>query len=371
MILGKGKFHYFVGYYDIDPVDSLGENILCHRVSTKYTKFVEPEVGEVGLMSIRENKFTPLAKTHALNWQLGSRVQWLSDDEIIFNDVENDTHCSKIVDINTGKTRKIFTRSFWAISPDKKIGASLNFSRISKKRPGYGYSGKSIDNDKEVLTLFSLEDDVVIFSITLGDILRRVNFTVIDDIDPYLNHVEFSLCSKKMLTIFHFTKKGEHQKSNYPLVFDIANNDFKLISVFNGFSHYAWFGDQSILAYLRLRGKWCFAKWNNSSWLPVKNSMPEKDGHISFLSNNRQVIVDGYPDRTGRMPLYIGDIDSDQRVKTIIKIMNPVSYIGALRCDLHPRVSNSDSCVICDIPTKSGRRLLSVSLDELTKKVGV
>jgi hypothetical protein len=368
-ILGREGHHYFVGYYDIDPVDKLGKNILCHRISTKYTRFVEPEVGEVGLMSIGENKFTPIANTHALNWQLGSRVQWLSDGEIIFNDIEDGTQCSKIIDIHTGEMIRKFIRPFWAVSPNKKIAASLNFSRISKKRPGYGYSGTSVDKDNEVFTIFSLEDGKEIFKISLDEIFKQINFDIPDGVDPYFNHIEFSLCSQKLLIIFHFIENGKAQKNNYPLVFNTANNNLELIHTAGGFSHYAWFGNQSILAYLKLHNKWCFAKWNNSSWLPIKNSMPEKDGHISFLMNNKHVVVDGYPDRIGRMPLYIGSIESGKKLETILRIMNPISYRGALRCDLHPRVSCSDSYVICDMPTKLGRRLLSISINKITERI--
>ena len=360
-VLGDDKNHYFVGYYDVDPLDSLGENILCHRVSTKYTKFVEPEVGEVGLMSIRENKFTPLAKTHALNWQLGSRVQWLTDDKIIFNDIEDNIQCAKVFNIKTKKFVKTLKRSFWAISPNKKIGASLNFFRISKKRPGYGYPGKNIDKDHEIFTLYSIDKDEIIFGITLESIMERINYSCPDDLDPYLNHVAWSPCSTKVLTIFHVAETKKTARKIYPVVIDYKNNKFELIHDNGYFSHHVWINNDEILAYIKIKNRPCFAVWNAlDGWKEVKNSMPLLDGHPVPLENSNKIVVDSYPDRLGRMSLYIGSTDSKKPLKKIAIIINQSGYIGALRCDLHPRVSSNNKFIICDIPEKDERKIMLI-----------
>jgi len=85
-----------------------------------------------------------------MNWQLGSRVQWLNKNNIIYNDVVNNTQCSIKFNVLTRKKIMQYKRPIWDISVDKKLGASLNFSRIKVKRPGYGYIGKNIDNHKEI-----------------------------------------------------------------------------------------------------------------------------------------------------------------------------------------------------------------------------
>lgn len=171
--LSQSKNHFFVGYYDIDPISPSGDTILCHKISDEYTNNVLPDLGEIGLMSITDGKFKKLTETRTLNWQLGSRAQWMNKQEFIYNDINDGFQISRIFNTHTKEIVKEFRRSFWAISPNKKIGASLNFSRIKEKRPGYGYAGKSIDGDKEIFSLFDLQTGNDIYVISLNDILKK------------------------------------------------------------------------------------------------------------------------------------------------------------------------------------------------------
>ena len=60
-ILGNDEEHTFVGYYDKNPVDQSGKYILCHRVSSNYTKMIEPKEAKIGLVSIQDNSFLELS----------------------------------------------------------------------------------------------------------------------------------------------------------------------------------------------------------------------------------------------------------------------------------------------------------------------
>ena len=91
-VLGSSSDHYFVGYYDIDPFSHKTSSILCHNISYKYTNCVTPSYADIGLLNIDCNTFHAITNTRALNWQLGSRVQFLSHDEIIYNDIIDNKH---------------------------------------------------------------------------------------------------------------------------------------------------------------------------------------------------------------------------------------------------------------------------------------
>jgi len=358
---GQVDKHCFVGYYDIDPVGGEGDELLCHAVSADYSNSIEPGCGDIGFFNIETGEFNKICETSALNWQLGSRVQWLGNNNIIFNDIINGIHCSKIVEYKTGDVVKVFDRSFWAISPDNKIGASLNFSRISKKRPGYGYRGKSIDGDDEVLTLFSLKDGHVLYSITLKEILEKIGFESRQNTDPYLNHVAWSPSSQKLLTIFHFEETITSARKIYPVLIDYLSNECKLIHEKGYFSHHVWIDDEKILAYLMLNDRYCFALWDNAAgWAEVKGSLPQLDGHPSLIKYSNKIIVDGYPNCFGKMMLYRGSLDSQDTLEPIAAVLNPISFNGALRCDLHPRVSTDNEFIICDTPSDNGRKIMLI-----------
>jgi hypothetical protein len=359
-LLGADE-HFFVGYYDIDPVSELGDSVLCHKVSKNFSNMIEPTEGEIGLLSIETNKFISIATTKALNWQLGSRVQWLDRRTIIYNDIVDDVQCSKVIDVISGSLIRKFVRPFWAISPNKQVAASLNFSRIKKKRPGYGYNGINIDGDNETLTLFNLKTDEVLFQIDISKIMGEIGFDKPHNTDPYLNHITWSPCSSKFITIFHFEESKGRSRKIYPVLIDCTTHKCSLIHSSGCFSHHVWCDSERLLAYIEEGGKMHFSIWTHENgWKELGEGMPKMDGHPSPVTGSNNIVVDSYPDRLGRMSLYLGTTSDNSRLQKIGTIMSPTSYKGALRCDLHPRVSNNDTLIVCDVPFKDGRRIMII-----------
>ena len=60
------------------------------------------------------------------------------------------------------------------------------------------------------------------------------------------------------------------------------------------------------------------------------------------------------------MSLYLASTNQKQSLKEMGYVMNIPQYTGPIRCDLHPRFSNNHSKVVCDIPSKIGRRILII-----------
>tara|TARA_B100001142_G_scaffold285863_1_gene300466 strand:+ start:1520 stop:2671 length:1152 start_codon:yes stop_codon:yes gene_type:complete len=359
--LGRGLFHYYVGYYDIDPLHEETAEILCHRIDAKFTKDIEPEYGDIGLISPLDGNFTKLTETRALNWQLASRAQWLNKDSIIFNDIENEMQVSKVLDITTKKIIKTYERPFWAISPNGRYGTSLNFQRIKQRRPGYGYKGSNIDQEKERIVLFELNTGVNKFVFDLEEIFEEINFDAKNN-DPYLNHIAWSPCSTKLLTIFHYEDRINNKpRCVFPIVFDLSTNAWNLIDTSGFFSHHVWLNDNDLLAYIEHKNNTKFCIWNKKDgWIALNGSIPSTDGHPSPVLENEKIIIDSYPNRLGKMRLYLASVNPNHRFKEIGYVMNIAQYKGPLRCDLHPRFSNKHSTVICDIPGRNGRRILII-----------
>jgi len=358
-LLGHNDAHYFIGYYDKDPIDHSGYHVLCHKVSFEYENMVEPDSADIGLLSLKDNSFHQLVKTKALNWQLGSRVQWLSQDTIIYNDIIKSEQCSIKFNISTKEILFMYKRPFWDISTDKKFGASLNFSRIKDMRPGYGYNGNNVDGDKDVLTVFSLDNDKLIYEIGLGEIIKAVNFKNLENEDMYLNHIVWSPCSTKLMTIFHYENKNKRKRMIFPVLIDINTKTIDLIFKDGYFSHHTFIDENRILAYIKLDNKYCFAIWSkNKGWVAIKGSMPKLDGHPTYINSTNKIIVDSYPNRLGVMSLYLGSPNNANKLNRIAYVVNSPKYLGPLRCDLHPRVSEKHKLIICDIPHKIGRKIL-------------
>jgi len=359
--LGEGSDHYYVGYYDKDPVSAAGTHILCHRVRAEYTEQVEPEEASIGLLSLAGNSFFELDHTRAVNWQLASRAQWLDENTIIFNDIIDGYQRSVKFDCVAMKRVAVYDRPFWDISHDKLYAASLNFSRIKNMRPGYGYTGLSIDGDDEILTVFDLDNGQLIHEISLDDILFKVNFVNGDGDDVYLNHIVWSPCNKKLLTIFHYNDRNTDVRRVLPVLIHLPSLAVDRLYDGGDSWHHTFLNEEQILAYLRADKEFFYAIWSKSSgWVKVEGSMPKKDGHPSMVAESDKVVVDTYPDRLGIMSLYWGSTIPGAPLTKLIAMRNPPRYSGPLRCDLHPRVSIKHELVICDVPSDNGRKILVI-----------
>lgn len=355
-----GRSHYFVGYYDIDPISQDSKYLLCHKISDRYTKHTEPEKGVIGLFEIQTGEFIEVSKTRALNWQLGSRVQWLSENTIIYNDIINGKQCSIIYNVKNKAIEKKHHRPFWAVSPNKKYAVSLNFSSLSKNRPGYGYKGESPDYNKEVVTVFDIANGDVMYQTDIKSLLSELNFHCPEGIVPYFNHVTWSPCSNKFITLFLFENEATRKRFSYPVLVDCKTNSVSLFHSEGLFSHHVWISPKSLLAFLKLDGFNTFAIWSqNKGWENTHTNMPKLDGHPSVGLSDGAIVVDSYPDRFGRMKLYLGSLKV-MELKKIGTFINGKEFVGALRCDLHPRVSIKDKYVICDIPNGELRKILLI-----------
>lgn len=360
-ILGEEGHHYFVGYYDKDPVNTKTKKILCHKVSKKYSNMVEPLDAKIGLLTIEDNSFEELTSTKAVNWQLASRAQWLDENTIIYNDIDKDTQCSIKFDVLRKEKIIQYKRPFFDISPDKNLGASLNFSRIKLMRPGYGYVGKNIDDLKEILTIFDLQTDSIIFSYTLEELLKTVNITKPENYNSYLNHLLWSPCGKKITTMIHFENHSLNQRKIYPIMINLSSKEIDLFHSNGFYSHDTFVNKNKILAYLKIEEQNCFATWSKDhGWKKLENSMPKSDGHPTYVETIDKVIVDTYPNRLGIMSLYFGSLNQKDKIERIASIVNNPIYRGPNRCDLHPRFSLKYNMIVCDLPLGNTRKILLI-----------
>ena len=217
------------------------------------------------------------------------------------------------------------------------------------------------------MTLGAIENDSLIYSISLKEILLKVKYdeSITDKI--YLNHIAWSPNSKKLITIFNFENKKKNKRMVYPVLINLETKKIDFLHTDGSFSHHTFISEDRILAYLKLKDHYCYGLWSQENgWKEIKNSMPKFDGHPTYINSSDKVVVDSYSDRFGIMSLYIGSINPDKKLEKIASVINNPQYKGAIRCDLHPRVSLKHNLIVCDLPMKSGRKILVVK-DVLNK----
>jgi len=130
------EYHYFFGYYDLQPYDKSGKYHLTHRVKFADRLPLDSDICEIGVIEINSGRFIKVGETTAWNFQQGAFLNWFSDTSVVYNTFINGELRAVVKDLN-GETIKVISRPLASLSEDKKWGLSINFARIFSFRPGY------------------------------------------------------------------------------------------------------------------------------------------------------------------------------------------------------------------------------------------
>ena len=190
------KYHTFRGYYDLNYLSADKTKFLVHRlpINANNNKDTSCEIGYIDMMT---GDFRKVAESSAWCWQQGSRLRWhpTQKDQIIFNDVDKskNQYITRIVRVSDKQEVRRIEFPLYDISGDFSYGLSVNFSRLQRLRPGYGYNYFE-DTSKGVL---APEDDGL-YKVDLSDNKSRLLYSlrylaeegdVPKDYECYLNHI--------------------------------------------------------------------------------------------------------------------------------------------------------------------------------------
>jgi hypothetical protein len=101
--------------------------------------------------------FYSVGETTTWCWQLGCRLQWYPINNegenkiIIYNKLIDNSYGCCIQDISSREVLRRYRRPIYSVSPDGRFGLSLNFSRLERLRPGYGYKNLRDETKDQVV----------------------------------------------------------------------------------------------------------------------------------------------------------------------------------------------------------------------------
>ena len=353
--------HIFFGYYDINPFNKNNSKLLA--IKTKSDLKVPVEIGFFYLNN--PNKFLSLGITKSWNWQQGARLRWFDENNkklISYNDFRDGKFINVIKNIENEDDERIISAPLYDISSDRKTGLSLNFSRLQRLRPGYGYSNiedftlenKCPDNDGICQVNINTNKSKLIIS--YSDLLKE--FPLDQDQDNthhYFNHLSFNPSGNKFL-FFHLMQH-ENGRNNRLFVFDLNSKKISLLEDDLTVSHYTWRDDNNILitAVDKKVNKTYYIIYSTEKNRKkvLNHKYLNKDGHPTFL-NDESIISDTYPDINNNQNLFYYNIEKDRYIK-LGSFYRRYKYNGEKRCDLHPRISNDSKYISID-STHSGLR---------------
>lgn len=347
-------YHYFFGYYDLQPYDEQGKYHLAHRVKFADRLPQEEDVCEVGVIEIATRRFIKVGETTAWNFQQGAFLNWFSKNEIIYNAFVGDKLCSIVKDINGSEIKRI-PFPLASLSRDKKWGLSINFARVYAFRPGYGYIGANDVFEKENapkndgVFLVDMQSGKGELIISYADIIEKYPELPYTNGKLVINHVTFNYSATKFIILLRNFPETNVQKRTQLLVASVEKSLNKMTD-YQINSHYSWKNDDEFLIWSLLeegKGIYLF-NTNTGKRTRLYNDILDKDDiHCLFSPDNQSFIGDSYPYVDGYRHIYKYDFKNGQ-VEDLIKIKHDEPKIGDIRCDLHARFNGDGKRISFD-----------------------
>ncbi len=395
----KGPKHHFFGYYDKCPWDPTGRYLLAVEVDFNDRLPGPDDEAVIGIIDLENNnRFEPVARTRAWNWQQGAMAQWVPSDTgrwIIYNDRLDDQFVSVLVDIHSGK-RRVLPIPIYALSPDGRFALSVDFDWLSAVRPGYGYATtakkRSLDPENSGIYRIDLATGKFELVVSYAQVQSFQAHPIMEKATHWIEHLLISPDSTRFLFLHRFTPDG-HSFYTRLLTANPDGSELFLLAE-SMVSHYCWRNGREILAWTRrrslatesklrsllksgplkhLRGwlqkhprGWvrqhivgdCFLLFTDRTRdvMPVGLGILTEDAHISFSPDGRWLLGDTYPDVSRYRTLFLYDPQT-QRLITLGRFYSPPELSGAIRCDLHARWSRDGKEVCIDSAHDGNRQL--------------
>ncbi len=369
-ITPSDEYEYFYGYYDKSPWDAEDRLVLAMKA-----KRTNRDVAPSGLLSIciidtdNNNSVKVIAKSSAWNVQQGCMAQWLGPDyktRIIYNDFRNGKFCSVILNIKTMTEEHIYDRPIYDVSKDGEYALSLDFCRLHRLRPGYGYSNildetnKIACPDSTCIWMINLKTREIKELIKYTDLLNFETDPTMIGAEHKVNHIMLRPDGRRFMFLHRWYKRG--RKYTRLLTMNIDGTDLFNLSSDGFVSHCFWKNNSEVISFLKKKelGKHYYLLRDKSDGYRLLWPSLERDGHCSY-SFDGKVVTDTYPDKRRMATVYVCD-DVYGKIIVVAKVFSPFRYDNDCRCDLHPRWNHMGDKICIDSAHEGKREMYLINI---------
>jgi len=360
----------FFGYFDKSPWSPCSRYYLLHVLS-------EESGGRVRLAcyDFETNDTTVFQESRAWNYQQGCMLQWQPGDglKVVFNDVVGRRLVARIVDPFSGTEEALLDAPIQVLSPDGKTALSLNYKRLYRLRPEYGYAPEVNNFSADMEPTGDGIWKVDLLSGTTCLILSLEQLTTFQPRQDMrgaahkVNHLLYSPGGER----FAFMHRWIGPKGKFSRLYtaNADGSDLRLLADDRMVSHYAWKDSGQLLAWARKE------PWGDHYYLFEDPSGTFRiigegvfdlhgDGHPGFSPDGRWIVTDTYPDKARMRALLLWDTHRE-RVVTVGRFFAPWRFDEAQRCDLHPRWHPNGKMLSIDSVHEGIRRTYVINVEQI------
>lgn len=361
---------YFFGYYDKSPWNRDMQYALLH---------LHGEDGvRISVVDKKNSKINHIDTSEAWNYQQGSMTQWLShsgEPKLIYNKVRNGT-LGCMTTCPEGNHKVFYPMPIQAVHPKKPEFITINYRRLFKLRPDYGYnidienftSDQALGEDGIWLT--HLEDVSSKLIISLSQLSQEYPVPEMNRATHKVNHVIYSPDGSRFVFLYRFIgPKGKFSRL-YTARPDGSN--LRLLLNHRMVSHYHWQDNNHILVWGRTEEKGDGYYLINAGTGVIKTFGQGRidffgDGHCSYSPDRRYVVTDTYPDKARNQRLILFDTHSHKYI-VLGCFFSPWKFINAYRCDLHPRWCPDGKWISIDSAHEGKRRTYFLNISKIIEQ---
>ena len=367
--------HVFFGYYDVSQFTRDEKLLLAMAAPLINTTPLPDDHLRIGFFDLREERpeFREFGLTGNWCWQQGCRLQWYpfeGESTVLYNTLVEGRYGCVIQEVPSGKLVTFLPRPIYTVSRNGKWGLSIDFSRLQRLRPGYGYNtlpdisaGETAPFGDGIWRInMETGEDKLLFSVrdiaTLGQDVWGA------DAQHYFNHLLFNIEGDRFM-FFHICQLSDGKRKIRLFTSGVDGKDIRLLNGSGHASHYSWRDNDHLLCYSTVSAKGeGYYLFNDSSGETqiVGAGVLTEDGHPSYFPGESAIITDTYPDKHGESSLLLYDCEINH-LTVLNKEFMPMKFHSETRCDFHPRVSPSGKqiCIDCIITGKRAMKLFDVA----------
>lgn len=346
----------FFGYYDISPFNAIDDNlILFHANNASPLRIPNKTKTDIILYDLKDNKYKKIGETSAWNWQQGSRLTWLDNSKIIYNDFDlnEKRFVSIVLDIEKDIKKKINIPVQSTYRNEYLI--SIDYSKLFRLKSEYRYPyfENNYDQDKVYCHYFKNSTQQELFS--LSDIFSNFKLNKQSNINnTFINHVLISPNGQNF--IFFVRTKIKGKRYDYLFNFNFLKKQLSKLIEKAVLSHAVWVSNKNFLIWMikdEIPGYYFYDLEFQTIDLKYQTTM---DGHPYNLGNNI-IVSDTYPNKNLRQKLFSLDFEHGIE-KEIANIYHKSNFNTEVRCDLHPSVSKSGKYIQVDSLSRKKREII-------------